>query len=61
VAANDNIPYEVTASIADLITLQDVMKEHGLGPNAAIHNRMEYLDANFDWLEKELGMVGKET
>ncbi|KAN0134217.1 Conserved hypothetical ATP binding domain containing protein [Lactarius tabidus] len=31
--ANDNIPYPCAVDIASLITLQDVMAEHGLGPN----------------------------
>ncbi|KNC79067.1 hypothetical protein SARC_08524, partial [Sphaeroforma arctica JP610] len=31
--ANDNIPYECAVSIHDLITLEDVMDNLGLGPN----------------------------
>jgi GTPase SAR1 family protein len=31
--ANDNIPYPCAVDIASLITLQDAMAEHGLGPN----------------------------
>ena len=30
--------------------LQDVMEEHGLGPNGALVYCMEYLEQNVDWL-----------
>jgi GTPase SAR1 family protein len=50
--ANDN---------ASLITLQDVMDEHGLGPNGGMLYCMEYLDANFDWLEARLKELGPDA
>lgn len=58
--ANENIPYPCAIDIASLITLDDVMKEYGLGPNGGMLYCMEYLEANYDWLEdrlKELGDV----
>ncbi|KAI0341418.1 hypothetical protein BDW22DRAFT_1332380 [Trametopsis cervina] len=58
--ANENIPYPCAIDIASLITLEDVMKEYGLGPNGGMLYCMEYLEANYDWLEdrlKELGDV----
>lgn len=58
--ANENIPYPCAIDISSLITLQDVMNEHGLGPNGGMLYCMEYLEANYDWLEdrlKELGDV----
>ncbi|KAI0826286.1 cytoplasmic protein [Irpex lacteus] len=58
--ANENIPYPCAIDIASLITVEDVMKEYGLGPNGAMLYCMEYLEANYDWLEdrlKELGDV----
>jgi GPN-loop GTPase len=58
--ANENIPYPCAIDVASLITLEDVMKEYGLGPNGGMLYCMEYLEANYDWLEdrlKELGDV----
>ncbi|KAJ7241698.1 cytoplasmic protein [Mycena haematopus] len=52
--ANDALPYPCAVDIAALITLKDVMDEHGLGPNGALLYCMEYLEANFDWLEERL-------
>lgn len=52
--ANDNIPYPCALDISSLITLKDVMEEHGLGPNGGMLYCMQYLEANFDWLEDEL-------
>ena len=56
--ANDNIPYPCAIDIASLITLQDAMSEHGLGPNGGMLYCMEYLEANYDWLEGRLGELG---
>ena len=59
--ANDNIPYPCAIDIASLITLQDAMTEHGLGPNGGMLYCMEYLEANYDWLEDRLEELGKEA
>ncbi|KAH9958195.1 cytoplasmic protein [Russula dissimulans] len=59
--ANDNIPYPCAIDIASLVTLQDVMSEHGLGPNGGMLYCMEYLEANYDWLEDRLNELGKEA
>lgn len=59
--ANDNIPYPCAIDIASLITLQDVMSEHGLGPNGGMLYCMEYLEANYDWLEDRLKELGKDA
>ena len=58
--ANDNILYPCAVDITSLITLEDVMNEYGLGPNGGMLYCIEYLEANYDWLEdrlKELGDV----
>jgi hypothetical protein len=34
------------------------MEEHGLGPNGGMLYCMEYLEANFDWLEEQLRSAG---
>ncbi|KAI0259715.1 cytoplasmic protein [Gloeopeniophorella convolvens] len=59
--ANDNIPYPCAIDIASLITLHDVMEEHRLGPNGGMLYCMEYLEANYDWLEDRLKELGKDA
>ncbi|KIJ63092.1 hypothetical protein HYDPIDRAFT_113652 [Hydnomerulius pinastri MD-312] len=59
--ANDNIPYPCAIDVASLITLQDAMDEHGLGPNGGMLYCMEYLEANFDWLEGRLKELGSDA
>lgn len=59
--ANDNIPYPCAIDIASLITLQDAMDAHGLGPNGGMLYCMEYLEANLDWLETRLNELGPEA
>ncbi|KAF6753651.1 cytoplasmic protein [Ephemerocybe angulata] len=56
--ANDNIPYPCAVDISSLITLENVMETHGLGPNGGMLYCMEYLEANFDWLEERLKELG---
>ncbi|KAJ3407348.1 hypothetical protein CcCBS67573_g01305 [Chytriomyces confervae] len=52
--ANDGLPYRCDVDIAELITLDDVMTEFGLGPNGGLIYCMEYLEKNMDWLLKRL-------
>mmetsp|Transcript_7745 Transcript_7745/g.8952 ORF Transcript_7745/g.8952 Transcript_7745/m.8952 type:complete len:333 (+) Transcript_7745:66-1064(+) len=52
--AAENFGYELAFDIRDLITVEDVMEELGLGPNGALIYCMEYLLENMDWLEEEL-------
>ncbi|GJJ10682.1 hypothetical protein Clacol_004909 [Clathrus columnatus] len=59
--ANDNILYPCSISISSLITLSEVMETYNLGPNGAMLYCMEYLEANFDWLEEELKKLDEET
>ncbi|KAM0789561.1 hypothetical protein ACM66B_000372 [Microbotryomycetes sp. NB124-2] len=53
-------PYPLSVSITDLISLQDAMDAHQLGPNGAMLYCLEYLEANMDWLELELDRVMHE-
>lgn len=50
-------PYPCAVSITDLITLDAVMDEFGLGPNGAMLYCIEYLEANLDWLLERLDTV----
>jgi GPN-loop GTPase len=59
--ANDSIPYPCAIDISSLITLEDVMNEHGLGPNGGMLYCMEYMEENFDWLEDRLAELGKDS
>lgn len=52
--ANDALPYECALNITELISLQDVMQEYGLGPNGGMIYCLEYLEENFDWLQEGL-------
>lgn len=46
--------YPCAINIIDLISLDEVMDEHGLGPNGAILYCIEYLEKNWDWLVDKL-------
>jgi GTPase SAR1 family protein len=59
--ANDCIPYPCAIDISSLITLKDVMDEYHLGPNGGMLYCMEYLEANYDWLEEKLKELGKDA
>lgn len=48
--ANENIPYTCDVNMADLIRLEEVMDELGLGPNGGMVYCMEYLEQNVGWL-----------
>lgn len=52
--AAENFGYDLTFDIRDLITVEDVMEELGLGPNGALIYCMEYLLTEMDWLNDEL-------
>lgn len=52
--ANETMPYQCSVDIAELITLPDVMDSLKLGPNGGLIYCMEYLEANFDWLQEKL-------
>ncbi|WVQ81630.1 hypothetical protein IAT38_003754 [Cryptococcus sp. DSM 104549] len=52
-----NPPYPCSINLTELITLDGVMAEYGLGPNGAMLYCVEYLEANFDWLVERLDEV----
>lgn len=59
--ANDSLPYPCAIDISSLITLEEVMKRYGLGPNGGMLYCMEYLEKNFDWLEERLRDLGNDA
>jgi hypothetical protein len=46
-------------NIEELIKLEDVMTQFGLGPNGGLVYCMDYLEKNIDWLEKKLEPLAK--
>ncbi|XP_068773486.1 GPN-loop GTPase 2 isoform X1 [Struthio camelus] len=52
--ANEVTPYQCAVDVSELITLPDVMENLKLGPNGGLIYCMEYLEANFDWLQEKL-------
>lgn len=52
--AAENFGYELAFDIRDLISVDDVMEELGLGPNGGLLYCIEYLLENMDWLQDEL-------
>ncbi|CAL5337679.1 unnamed protein product [Camellia sinensis] len=53
--AAENFNYPVAMDIRELISLDDVMEEFGLGPNGGLLYCMEHLEENLDeWLTEEL-------
>ncbi|KAJ2767314.1 hypothetical protein IWQ56_003379 [Coemansia nantahalensis] len=48
--ANESMQYTSAVDIADLITLDDAMDAHGLGPNGGMVYCIEYLEKNMAWL-----------
>jgi len=59
--ANDTIPYPCAINISELISLNEVMEEYGLGPNGGMLYSMEYLETNYDWLEEKLKELGDDA
>lgn len=52
--AAETFRYDVAFDVRDLISVDDVTDELGLGPNGALVYCMEYLLENIDWLRDEL-------
>lgn len=59
--ANDALVYEAALDVSDLVTLQAVQEETGLGPNGGLIWAMEYLDSNIDWLLDRLRPLTQGT
>ncbi|RMZ57616.1 hypothetical protein APUTEX25_001816 [Auxenochlorella protothecoides] len=48
--ANDALVYEAALDVSELVGLEAVQEETGLGPNGGLIWAMEYLETNIDWL-----------
>ncbi|KAG2500420.1 hypothetical protein HYH03_001989 [Edaphochlamys debaryana] len=59
--AAEAFAYPVSLDIRDLVALEDVTEELGLGPNGGLLYCMEYLEDNLhDWLGAELESYGED-
>lgn len=58
--AADTFLYDLTFDVRDLISLEEVMEELGLGPNGGLVYCMEYLLENLDWLHDHLEEFGDD-
>lgn len=52
--ANDEVPYNCSASVRDLADVSQVMALHDLGPNGAMVKCMELLSRESEWLLNKL-------
>lgn len=50
----NELPTEYDIDVKELISVEDVMKEMGYGPNGGLVYCMEYLLENIDWLSEQL-------
>ncbi|PNW83992.1 hypothetical protein CHLRE_04g212650v5 [Chlamydomonas reinhardtii] len=59
--AAEAFQYPVSFDIRDLVSLEDVVEELGLGPNGGLLYCMEYLEDNLhDWLGEQLESYGDD-
>lgn len=56
--ANDNIPYEASVDVRELVNVDEVMEREELGPNGGVLWAMEEVEANIDWLVERLDECG---
>lgn len=52
--AVQDIPYQTSIDIRELINLEEVMFYHQLGPNGSILFCLEYLETHLDWLLEKI-------
>lgn len=58
--ANEKTTYPCAIDVRNLITLDEVMDEEGLGPNGGVMYALEELEQNIEWLEGGLSRLGRE-
>lgn len=56
--ANDNIPYEASFDVRELVNVDEVMEREELGPNGGVLWAMEEVEASIDWLLERLEDCG---
>ncbi|CAG9464699.1 unnamed protein product [Pedinophyceae sp. YPF-701] len=58
--ANDQPSYECAVDIRDLITLDEIQREAGLGPNGGLVFALEFLRDDLAWLDERLAPLLKD-
>lgn len=58
--ANELLPFSADLDLSELVSVSDVMRELGLGPNGALLYCLEYLEKNLDWLLRRLAALGNQ-
>lgn len=58
--ANDATPYPCALDVRELVGLEEVMEQEGLGPNGGVLYALEEVEENFTWLEEGLRELGGE-
>ena len=53
-AEDSSLPLAPEVDVRDLVCLDEVMREHNLGPNGGLAYCMSYLAANADWLREKI-------
>ena len=48
------LPYDAAVDVCELITVEDVMSIHQLGPNGGLIHCMEFLETNYNWLVEKI-------
>jgi GPN-loop GTPase len=59
--ANDRLAYDCKVNIYDLITVEDVMANCGLGPNGGLMYCIEYLEENIEWLIQSIAKLSEAS
>lgn len=59
--ANEKTTYPCAIDVRNLITLDEIMDEEGLGPNGGVMYALEELEQNIEWLEEGLSRLGRES
>ena len=60
--ANDHTSYPCALDVRDLVTLEEIMADDELGPNAGVLYALEELEENWEWLEQGLkGLGGRDS
>ncbi|KAG5439968.1 hypothetical protein PCANB_000250 [Pneumocystis canis] len=58
--ANDHVSYPCALDIRQLISVNKIIEETGLGPNGAVIYALETLEGNFEWLKQGLESLGDD-
>ncbi len=59
--ANEKTPFKPDIDVQELVKLEDVMEETGLGPNGGLVYCMEFLEKNYEWLSSRLSKLPKDA